>query len=86
MGALNPVQVIGDLGLQRRVNWLAQVVAKQHIFGRMVESASSSNTQCPSGRRYSSNALVADAMLASREASFSIPVNLLTECIWLDIP
>jgi hypothetical protein len=25
-------------------------------------------------------------MLASREASFSIPVNLLTECIWLDIP
>jgi len=75
------------LGLQRRVNWLAQVVAKQHIFGRdggigfQFEHPVSIR---PPGIR--GNALVADAMLACREASFSIPANLLTECIWLDIP
>src|SRR6266702_8782914 len=49
----------------------------------MVESASSSNTQCPSGRRYSSNASVADAMLVSR-SRVSIATDLLTECISLE--
>src|ERR1700688_3946783 len=52
----------------------------------MVQSASSSNTQCPSGWRMSSNARVADWMLASRAASVATPTLLLPEGILLDIP
>ncbi len=33
MGALNPAQVIRDLGLKRGVDRLAEVVTKQHILG-----------------------------------------------------
>ena len=33
MGALHPAQVIGDLGFQRRVDRLAEIMAKQNVFG-----------------------------------------------------
>ena len=34
MGALNPTQVICDLGFKYAVYRLVQIVTKQHIFGR----------------------------------------------------
>ncbi len=34
MGALNPAQIIRDLGFQHGVDRLAEVMAKQHIFCR----------------------------------------------------
>ena len=51
MGALHPAQIIGDLGFEHGIDGLAEIVAQQHIFRGMVQSASSSNTQCPSGCR-----------------------------------
>ena len=33
VGALNPAQIICDLGFQHGVDGLAEIVAKQHIFG-----------------------------------------------------
>ncbi len=53
---LDAAQIAADLGLQHRIDRLAEIMAEQDIFGGMVQSASSSNTQCPSGRCAAANA------------------------------
>src|SRR4051794_34538722 len=51
----------------------------------MVQSASNSNTQCPSGRRRPSSARVAEPMLACKASPAPVPICAVLESISVDI-
>ncbi len=62
MRALDAAQIDGDLGFQIVVDRFGEIVPQQTYSAGMVASASSSNTQWPSGTLASMSARVAVSM------------------------